>query len=213
MGYAEAGFEVIGVDIEPQPNYPFEFIHGGALTVIPWLCERYDVAVIHTSPPCQDNIAITAGNRARDGWTDEHVNHIPQTRAMLAKLRDRYGTLTIIENGVTRRLRRDLMLCGLTFNLPTFRHRYFELDGFTIEQPEHVSHKGYRTDGWRHGIKYEGNVYGVYGSGGGKPTIGQAQMALGIYHTDVRRELNEAVPPAYTRYIGEALMTSIKATQ
>lgn len=204
MGYHRAGFDVIGVDINPQPNYPFFFVQGDALEFVKKYGHKFDV--IHASPPCQANIAITAGNRGRKGWTDQHVNLIPATREAVAP----FGVPTIIENGVTKELRRDVRLCGLMFDLPTFRHRYFEIENWIKPWREHPSHKGYRTAGWRHGVKYEGNVYGVYGSGGGKPTIAQAQEALGIDWTGVRAELNEAIPPAYTEYLGHQLTAQIQ---
>jgi hypothetical protein len=227
VGYHNAGFEVIGVDIEPQPNYPFEFVHGDALAVIPELCERYNVAAVHNSPPCQNNIAITAGNRGRLGWSDDHVDLIPQARAMLTQLRARYGVPTVIENGVTKKLRRDLTLCGLMFGLPTLRDRYFEVDGLGVEQPSHPAHRGHLTVGWRHGhlrtvdgtpcpkcgVWHQGTVYGVYGDGGGKPTVAEAQRALGIGWTDVRTELNEAIPPAYTEHIGRQLMAHLSVRE
>jgi hypothetical protein len=203
MGYYRAGFDVVGVDINPQPNYPFFFIQGDALEFAAKYGHKFDA--IHASPPCQANIPITAGNRGRDGWEDDHVNLIPKTRGLLSRI----GRPYVIENGVTKELRADLTLCGLMFGLPTFRHRLFELGNWAAEQPPMPSHKGYRTAGWRHGVKYEGNVYGVYGSGGGKPTIAQAQEALGIDWTNVRAELNEAIPPAYTEYVGRQLMAHL----
>jgi DNA (cytosine-5)-methyltransferase 1 len=204
VGYNRAGFEVVGVDIEPQPSYPFTFHQGDAIEYAKENGHLFDA--IHASPPCQDNIPITAANRLRPGWIDTHVNLIPDTRAALAL----FNVPTVIENGLTTRLRADVTLCGLMFKLPTFRHRLFELNRWTATAPKHPSHKGYRTDGWRHGVKYRGNVYGVYGSGGGKPTIAQAQTALGIDWTDKRVELNEAIPPAYTEHIGRQLMEALR---
>ncbi|MFJ1765028.1 DNA methylase [Amycolatopsis sp. NPDC088138] len=225
-GYWDAGYDVIGVELHPRDNYPYPCYRGDALETIPWLVTKLTrggrrVAAVHTSPPCQDAIAITAGNRCRDGWEDNHVDLIPDTREMLARVRAEHGVPTIIENGVSKRLRKDLMLCGLMFRLPTFRHRYFELDGFTVSPPRaHEGlHKGHRTIGWRHGHIatpepsacpgcgewHRGTVYGVYGDGGGKPSILESQLALGLHHTDDRLELNEAIPPAYTRHIGLSL--------
>lgn len=205
MGYHRAGFDVVGVDINPQPNYPFEFHQADAVGFA--LDHDHEFDAIHASPPCQANIAITAGNRGRDGWVDDHVNLVPATREALTWI----GKPWVIENGVTGELRGDLRLCGLMFGLPTFRHRLFEVDGFALMSPGHPSHRGFRTAGWRHGVKYAGNVYGVYGDGGGKPTIAQAQKALGIDWTDVRDELNEAIPPAYTEFVGHQLMAHLLA--
>ncbi|MBB1153969.1 DNA cytosine methyltransferase [Amycolatopsis dendrobii] len=232
-GFADAGFEVVGVEQSWSPNYPYLCHEGDALAIVPELVRHYRLAApsrpihVHTSPPCQGQIAITQGNRGRDGWTDQHVNLLPQTRAMVAELRDRYGVTTSIENGPSRHIRSDLRLCGLQFRLPTFRHRDFELGGFTVAPPRpHAGlHRGHRTIGWRHGclatpeprdcpkcgVWHRGTVYGVYGSGGGKPTVQEAQLALGLYHTDDIEELNEAIPPAYTRHIGLALQALYRA--
>jgi DNA (cytosine-5)-methyltransferase 1 len=222
MGYIRAGFDVVGVDIEDHADgYPGTFVQGDA---IEYAKQRgHEFAAIHASPPCQGQIAITAGNRARKGWIDNHVNLIPDTREAL----DAVGQPYVIENGPSEHLRPDLTLCGLTFGLPTFRHRYFELGNWTATPPEHVSHRGHLTVGWRHGClrtvepsvcpKHDrwcrGTVYGVYGQGGGKPSVPQAQAALGIdWMTDID-DLNEAIPPAYTEYIGRQLICHLMPQQ
>jgi hypothetical protein len=91
------------------------------------------------------------------------------------------------------------------------RHRDFELSGFTAEQPKHTRHRGY-VRGMRHGIWRSGPeapYVAAYGNGGGKASIPEMQHALGIDWTDVREELTEAIPPAYTEYIGRALHNKI----
>ena len=116
-------------------------------------------------------------------------------------------------------LRADVVLCGLSFGLPTLRHRAFELAGWQAPQPRHISHRGHLTAGWRHGHVrtfepsecpacgnwHRATVYGVYGRGGGKPTVDQARHALGIDWTRDPDALNEAIPPAYTHHLGTAL--------
>jgi len=231
-GWHDAGFDVEGVELNPSPHYPYPCWRGDALETIPFLVRRarrngYRHVHVHTSPPCQGQIAITQGNRERDGWEDDHVNLLPDTRSMLADLRDRYEVTTSMENGPSKHIRSDLRLCGLMFRLPTFRHRDFELGGFTVAAPRlHPgSHAGHRTIGWRHGCLvtreprdcpkcgtwHRGTVYGVYGDGGGKPSVAEAQVALGLYHTDDPAELREAIPPAYTRYIGLQLCAQLEA--
>lgn len=205
MGYHRAGFDVVGVDINPQPNYPFEFHRADA---IEFAIERaFQFDAVHASPPCQTFSSLTAGNRGRDGWTDGHLDSLSTVRQYFSYLEMPY----VIENVQGAPLRPDIKLCGLMFGLPTFRHRLFELGHWAAEPLEHPSHKGHRVAGWRHGVKHEGNVYGVYGNGGGKPTIAQAQEALGIDWTVSRAELNEAIPPAYTEYLGRRLMAHITA--
>jgi hypothetical protein len=85
------------------------------------------------------------------------------------------------------------------------RHRDFELSGFAVPQPKHAKHRGY-VRGMRHGVYRDGPYVAAYGNGGGKATIAEMQHALGIDWTDVREELTEAIPPAYTEHIGRAFL-------
>jgi DNA (cytosine-5)-methyltransferase 1 len=211
VGYHRAGFEVTGVDLEPMHDvYPYTFIQGDAIA---YVCEHgHEYDAIHASPPCQDKIAITAGNRARPGWTDDHVNLVPSVRAALAAVRARRPVPTVIECGVGRHLRRDLRLCGDMFDLAVIRHRWFEIDGAHVPEPSHPhpKHRG-RVSGMRHGVWYQGPYFAVYGEGGGKGTVAQWQQAMGIDWTDDRRNLAEAIPPAYTEHIGRALRAALTA--
>jgi DNA (cytosine-5)-methyltransferase 1 len=94
------------------------------------------------------------------------------------------------------------------FDLAVIRHRYFEVHGFTATAPEHRPHRG-RVAGMRHGRWYEGPYFAVYGAGGGKGTVTQWQNAMGIDWTDVRHEIAQAIPPAYTHHIGHTLHTAL----
>ncbi|MFB9926041.1 DUF6011 domain-containing protein [Amycolatopsis halotolerans] len=140
-GFADAGFEVVGVELNPSPRYPYPLLAGNAFKHVVRLVRRVRLAApdrrihVHISPPCQGQIAITQGNRSRDGWADDHVNLLPAGRTMLAQLRARYDVTTSMENGPSEHIRSDLRLCGLQFRLPTFRHRDFELGGFTVAPP------------------------------------------------------------------------------
>jgi hypothetical protein len=193
MGYYRAGFDVVGVDINPQPNYPFTFHQADALT---FPLEGYDA--IHASPPCQGYTALKAvhGNA--------HPMLIPQVRERL----EASGLPFVIENVAGAPVRRDLMLCGTMFGLPLLRHRFFEAGGFTAVQPDHPKHVG-KVRGWRHGQYFDGPYFAVYGSGGGKADVSEAQQALGIDWMPRRAELVEAIPPAYTEYIGTELITTL----
>jgi len=194
VGYAAAGFEVIGVDIAAQPNYPYEFHQGDAIEFI--ATHGGEFAAIHASPPCQASSALTKGtNRGR---TYEQL--IPQTREALS----RFDVPTVLENVAGAQISKDLTLCGEMFGLNVIRHRFFELEGWNTDQPRHVPHRG-RVAGWRHGEFFDGPYVAVYGEGGGKGSVPQWQNAMGIYHTDVRKEIAEAIPPAYTRFIGSRL--------
>ncbi|WP_280434439.1 DNA methylase [Nocardia carnea] len=202
MGYHRAGFEVVGVDIEPQPRYPFEFHQGDALEFLAEHGHEFDA--VHASPPCQASCTLTAGtNKGR-----EYPQLIPATRDALA----RHGVPTVIENVQGAKVRRDLVLCGEMFGLGVIRHRYFELGGWNMLQLAHIPHRG-RVAGYRHGRRYDGPYVAVYGEGGGKGSVVQWQTAMGIDWTAERAELAEAIPPAYTHHIGEHLHAHLTAGQ
>jgi hypothetical protein len=208
MGYHRAGFDVTGVDIAPRPNYPFPLIQGDALDVLAGLIgsgeiERY--AFVHASPPCQAACALTVGTNHSQGWGRAHTDLVAPTRELL----DATGLPYVIEQPNGRaKIRKDLTLCGEAFGLGVIRHRNFELGGWTIEQPAHVAHRG-RVRGWRHGRFYDGPYVAAYGNGGGKPSVPELQAAMGITWTDVREELTEAIPPAYTEFIGRAALAAL----
>lgn len=208
-GYLLAGATVVdGVDIVERPRYAGTgFRRRDAITLLSWWVKGgrvlpYDL--IHTSPPCQEDNTLTRGTNASMGWGGDHAQYIPETRALL----DQIGLPYVIEQpaGGTQ-IRRDLRLCMDMFPIVdppwVMRHRDFEISGFTVPQPRHVKHRGY-VRGMRHGVVREGPYVAAYGSGGGKATIAEMQHALQIDWTDVREELTEAIPPAYTAYIGAA---------
>ncbi len=199
-GYMDAGFDVTGVDIEPQSDYPGTFIQGDAIAFLAAHGHEYDA--IHASPPCQASSALTKGtNKGR-----EYLNLIPATRALLA-LHDKP---TVIENVQGSDLRRDLTLCGEMFGLGVIRHRYFEVSGFTPLTLTHKKHRG-RVAGWRHGEWFDGPYFAVYGEGGGKGSVAQWQEAMGIPWTNNRKSIAEAIPPAYTRFIGGQIMARLES--
>lgn len=188
-GYADAGFEVVGVDIADQPDYPFEFIQADALHMLSLMSE-FDL--IHASPPCQRDAAITRGTNQRLRHT--YPDLIGPVRDMIVAS----GKPHVIENPAARP---DVVLCGEMFGLKVIRHRNFELGGWTAEAPTHVAHRG-RVAGMRHGEWFTGPYFAVYGNGGGKGTVPQWQDAMGIDWTDNRKSIAEAIPPAYTGYLG-----------
>jgi SAM-dependent methyltransferase len=197
MGYHRAGFDVVGVDIAEQPNYPFTFVRADALEYVREHGANFDL--IHASWPCQHHTALTKGTNKGRTYPDL----IPAGRAAMRST----GRPYVIENVPGSTVRRDVTLCGEMFALAVTRHRYFELEGFTIAPPAHVPHRG-RTKGWRHGRYYDGPYFAVYGEGGGKGSVPEWQSAMGIDWTDVRREIAEAIPPAYTHWIGERFLTA-----
>lgn len=190
LGYARAGFDVTGVDIVPQPHYPFRFQLTDALSAD---LSGYDA--IHASPPCQGYSALSAvhGNA--------HPMLIPATRKAL----DATGLPYVIENVAGAPIRHDVTLCGTMYGLPILFHRFFELSGFVMAQPPHPKHRG-RVRGWRHGQYFDGPYLAVYGQGGGKASVAEIKTGKGIHWMTERRELTEAIPPAYTTAIGVVLM-------
>jgi hypothetical protein len=200
-GYADAGFEVVGVDIEPQPNYPYEFIHADALEALETIGRLPDV--IHASPPCQAYTTLAKGN---NGNVEKYEPLIARTREALV----RTGKPWVIENVVSAPLVEPIQLCGEMFGLGVIRHRLFE-SNVLLMQPAHVPHRG-RVAGWRHGQKFDGPYVAVYGDGGGKGSLEEWRSAMGIDWMQTRHELAESIPPAYTRYIGEALFVECGVT-
>jgi SAM-dependent methyltransferase len=194
VGYARAGFEVVGVDIDPQPNYPFRFVQGDAITFVTMNGPEFDL--VHASPPCQYGAAITLG-------TNKHRRHLhqdlyPRTLSILKEVSLPY----VIENPDARP---DVVLCGEMFGLSVIRHRKIELGGWSTEKPKHVKHRG-RVRGWRHGKYFDGPYIAAYGNGGGKGSAQEMREAMGIDWTDDRDELVEMLPPAYTEWIGRAFL-------
>ncbi|MFJ4985528.1 DNA methylase [Streptomyces sp. NPDC088732] len=208
MGYHRAGFDVDGVDIAHRPNYPFGYHRGDALERLAALIasgeiERY--AFVHASPPCQAGCALTVGTNASQGWGGSHVDLVAPTRELL----DATGLPYVIEQPNGRAaIRKDLSLCGEMFQLGVLRHRNFELGQWSVTRPAHPRHRGY-VRGYRHGVYRDGPYVAPYGSGGGKATVPEMQEAMGITWTDVREELTEAIPPAYTDWIGRAYLASV----
>ena len=197
-GYSRAGFEVVGVDIAPMPNYPFEFHQGDAIEYLMEHWREFDA--VHASVPCQASCTLTKGtNKGR-----QYPQLIPATRDAL----DLTGLPYVIENVQGSQLRRDLTLCGEMFGLAVIRHRYFELGRWTAVAPAHKAHRG-RVAGMRHGEWFTGPYFAVYGEGGGKGSVAEWQAAMGITWTADRHEIAEAIPPAYAEHIGAQLIAHI----
>lgn len=207
MGYHRAGWDVTCVDIVPQPDCPFPFVCADAFAYLIAHFDEYDAA--HASFPCQARSAPTRGtNAARNARTGRrHLDLNPAGRALL----DEIGIPYVLENVAGSVLRRDLTLCGVPFGLRVIRHRWFELGGWTMAQPPHVPHRGY-VRGWRHGIWRDGPYLAVYGKGGGKATVAECREALGIDWSWDRAQLVEAIPPAFTEYVGAGLLAHVIGT-
>jgi SAM-dependent methyltransferase len=201
-GYKRAGFNVVGVDIEPQPDYAgHAFVQADALLVAKSFVNALKPALVHASPPCQGYTALKAvhGNA--------HPLLIPKTRDML----NSFGVPYVIENVAGAPIRKDMMLCGEMFGLGVIMHRYFELGLWKSPwTPLHVPHKG-RVRGWRHGVWIDGPYVQVHGKGGGKATVDEARAAKRINWTTNWQSLCDAIPPDYTDFIGGAFSESVRA--
>lgn len=206
MGYYRAGFtEITGIDIRPQPRYPFRFIQADALEYLAEHGHEYDV--IHASPPCQAHSDLAHLHRSKGTDYDErHKDLIPQTRALLQAI----GKPYIIENVEGAPLTNSFTLCGAMFGLKVYRHRLFETSFFAIVPP-HIAHHD-NTPAVGRGISSKGFI-SVTGVGGfGIPNgFGYACSAMGIDWMS-RPELSQAIPPAYTQWIGERLLEQMEVT-
>jgi DNA (cytosine-5)-methyltransferase 1 len=193
MGYHRAGFEVVGVDIKPQPHYPFEFIQADAMT---YPLDGFDA--IHASPPCQAytsmrNMGKTAGRNAPE--------LVEPTRAGLISA----GKPWVMENVVGSPLWNPLMLCGSSFGLGVRRHRLFESSELIFglscrhadspkpiavygDHPRQPGDKTYRVNRAR--------------------TVEEGQQAMGIDWMPWK-PLTQSIPPAYTEWIGRQLITAL----
>lgn len=191
MGLHMAGFEVVGVDINPQPHYPFEFVQGDAMK---YPLDGFDL--IWASPPCQ---AFTLAQRIRKRAHPD----------LIKPIRDRLhgsGTQYVIENVEGSPLLCPVLLCGSMFpGLRVYRHRLFEAS-FYIKEPNHPKHVAkLRKMGRR---VQEGEFMHVVGNFTG---VELAREAMGISWMK-RDELREAIPPAYSEYVARQALPAILAS-
>jgi DNA (cytosine-5)-methyltransferase 1 len=194
MGLSRAGFDVVGCDIEPQPNYPFPFIHGNAL--------EQDVSgfdFVWASPPCQ---GFTAYKR-RPGHVRPRENLIPDVREKLLRV----GVPFVIENVEGAPLENAVTLCGSMFGLDVRRHRLFEAHGFSIPQPkcDHASQlPRFPPATNRKNLRCTVEV-GVW-----RIPVDVQFRAMGIDWQMTLEELSNAIPPAYSEHIGRAAITQLQ---
>lgn len=196
MGYHRAGFDVTGVDIRPQPRYPFAFVQGDALEYIAAHGCEYDV--IHASPPCQ---LYSAMRRVHPKAA--YPDLIDPVRRLLIATDRPY----VIENVELAPLLSPVMLCGTMFGLRVFRHRLFE-SPLLIMRLEHMPHRHFgKSQKQGRPATAERPYLCVTGNFGNRA---YARAAMGIDWM-VKRELSQAIPPAYTEWIGQQLMLAIQA--
>ena len=197
MGYHRAGFDIVGVDIAPQPRYPFDFHQADAMT---WPLDGFDA--IHASPPCQ------AYSQGKNIWhtrlpRERHPDLVPPTRARLQAAELPY----VIENVVGAPLTNYVVLCGDMFGLGVKRHRLFETSFMVWNPPVcRPDHPDFFVSVFGGGAKAKKN---------GFPKTNvvheRAQQAMGIDWMN-RDEMSQAIPPAYTEWIGAQLLATVAAS-
>ena len=191
-GYVAAGFDVVGIDIDPQPRYPYPFFQRDALTFLEIHGERFDA--IHASPPCQafSNTQRLQGN--------EHPDLIAPTRELLQKL----NTPWVIENVPGSPLDNPVEMCGAMFGLETYRHRLFE-SNIPLTAPAHPEHAVPTVKMGR--PPRDGEYMHIVGNFSG---VARGREVMGMSWAN-RDGLREAIPPAYTEHIGAQLLAHIES--
>lgn len=184
------------MDIAPQPNYPFEFIQANAFDYI--LRHGHEFDAIHASPPCRDHTPLTSV-----AGVDGSAWMLPATRYLL----NRIGKPYVIENVPGSPMRKDIVLCGSMFGLRVYRHRWFESNvkitaPVTDCRPLHTVKTATkrRREAWDAGMNV--SITGDVGTYLGPEAMGIDWMT--------GNELSQAIPPAYTKHIGEQLIEMLR---
>lgn len=193
VGYHRAGFDVVGVDIEPQPQYPFEFIQADALSILRsmtdypsfsgemWRPGYFDA--IHASPTCQTFARVTAWRGSRD----DHPDLLTPTLALLAGI----SLPWVVENvpEACPPLRPDVRLCGTQFGLPVRRHRAFQCGNWSTFElmPGCQCYRNPRLLPFEHKDER---------------AFADAMGCTWMNKTEAR----QALPPAFTEHIGARLL-------
>lgn len=205
VGYHRAGFDVTGIDIEPQPRFPFAFVQADALDYIAAHGREYDA--IAASPPCQRySVAASIHNSAGN-----HPDLVDATRTLLIAS----GRPWVMENVPGSPLGCGIVLCGLMFGLRVIRHRVFE-SSIVLFAPSHVRHPARLATGTvtakrgGRGNGYSTGEQGLVCVAGNNFVRAAGAAAMGIDWPMSRRELANAVPPAYTTFIGKQLLNALE---
>jgi DNA (cytosine-5)-methyltransferase 1 len=197
VGYSRAGFEVVGVDNRPQPNYPFRMSVRDALEV----ADTYTVDAIHASPPCQH---FTKYRNAVKDISDRYEDLLEPTRELLQEI----GLPYVIENVEGAPLHDPVMLCGSMFNLDVRRHRLFETN-WPLQPPWQPCRHKLWSPRFKSATGRKPNSRLTIEIGSWDEPVERQKRAMGVDWTITTRELSEAIPPAYTSFIGAQLMQFI----
>lgn len=208
-GYQLAGFQVVGVDIDPQPRYPHEFIQADAMEVLADLPFLRTFDFIHASPPCQSYSLLNAYNR----------HTYPDLVAPVRELLRASGVPYVIENVMQAPLLDPVVLCGSMFGLRVYRHRGFE-SSIPIAQPALPAHVARCA---RNGyLPRDGQFMSVHGGKHSRAWQRAAAEVMGLPWLTIPddadfertrvgiREVCEAIPPEYTRYVGGQAMRALE---
>lgn len=193
--------EIIGIDIEQQPRYPFCFVQMDALHFEP---TRGYFDFVWASPPCQFGTGMQHLGKARNGSYPVHPNLIDPIRKKILS----WDLPYVIENVYQARkfLKNPIMLCGTQFDLKVYRHRVFESNVLLLA-PQHKPHHD-QTPSAGNGLSPKGFI-SVCGTGGvrgmnAKQIVSCWSDAMNIHWMN-RAELAEAIPPAYSEYIARQI--------
>jgi len=189
-GYELAGFEVVGVDINPQPKYRGEFVQADAIEYLKAHYHEFDA--VHASPPCQA-YSMAAMQFRKSG--KEYPDLIAPTRKEILKT----GLPYVIENVPGSPLIEPIELCGAMFGIRTYRHRLFE-SNVKLQAPEHPDHTAPNAKMGR--AAKDGEFIQYVGHFSGVKTV---QQMTGL-HWLGQKELAQSIPPQYTAFIGAQLM-------
>ncbi len=195
MGYYQAGFEdITGIDIAPQKRYPFRFIQCDALEYLAEHGHKYDF--IHASPPCQRYSECTPPQ-----YRNNHPDLIGITRELLIQTEKPF----VIENVENARslLKSPVMLCGSMFELDIWRHRYFEMFPNNVILTPACDHS-------RRPVLITGTTRRTPVNGGRFEYSAQDCRNASGLHWMTRKEMDEAIPPAYTKFIGEQYLKGLE---
>ncbi len=199
VGYSRAGFtEILGVDNRPQPHYPFAFRQADALEFLAGV-RPGEYALIHCSPPCQ-------------GYS--RMRHLPwlagrEWPLLIEPLRDilrQTGTPYVIENVVGAPLLDPVCLCGRMFALPLYRHRLFECSEWILH-PVHSPHRETIGSGRLLNHRARPNRQGMVSVIRGDADAGRRALDVPWMTRD---ECCQAVPPAYTKWLGSRLLEAMR---
>jgi DNA (cytosine-5)-methyltransferase 1 len=201
VGYHRAGFDVVGVDIKPMPRYPFEFHQADALEYCAAHGAEFDA--IHASPVCKNYTRLRSLFKDR-----EYPDQIAETRETLLAT----GKPYVIENVIGAPLTNYVMLCGSMFGLRVYRHRLFECNPPIYFSPMSCNHWG-KSSGNRllkAGMRVTPNLrdFEILTVTGHDFILGDALKSMGIDWMN-QAEISQAIPPAYTEFIGRHLMQVI----